>query len=165
MKHIKLSNRLQVLADLVKDGASIIDVGSDHGYLPVYLAQKDKCKRIIASDISPASLSAARRSAENFLLTEAITFLVMPGLDGITAAVVDTIVIAGMGGETIVGILQDAPWTNHWSINLILQPQSKRNILFRYLYDNGYDIIRNISVTDKRRQYTVIQAAGRSSKP
>jgi len=161
VKPIKLSIRLNTLADLIEDGAAVIDVGSDHGYLPVHLAQKGTSKRIIASDISAASLSAARRSADNFNLTEAITFLVVPGLDGINPTDVDTIVISGMGGETIVSILEDAPWVNHSGMNLILQPQSKRNILFRFLYDNEYEIIKTIPVTDKKKQYIIIQATGR----
>ena len=160
MKHIKLSTRLKALAELIKDGSSVIDVGSDHGYLPVHLAQNDTSKRIFASDISEASLSAAHRSAKLYNVTEAITFLVADGLHGINPTDVDTIVIAGMGGETIVGILQGATWTNCADMNLILQPQSKRNILFRYLYDNGYEIKKVIPVTDNRKHYTVISAGG-----
>ena len=161
MKRIKLSARLKALADLIEDGASIVDVGSDHGYLPVYLAQKGRSTQVFASDISAASLSAAHRSAKLYNVTEAINFFVTPGLDGIGPTDVDTIVIAGMGGKTIVSILQDATWTNCASISLILQPQSKRNILFRYLYDNSYEIVKVIPVADNGRHYTIIQAVGK----
>ncbi|MCL2425029.1 MAG: class I SAM-dependent methyltransferase [Oscillospiraceae bacterium] len=163
MKRVRLSARLQALADLIEDGASVIDVGSDHGLLPVHLAQKGIAKKIIASDISAASLSAARRSGTTYGVTDDISFFVTPGLDGIKPTDVDTIVIAGMGGETIVSILQDALWVNRLSMNLILQPQSKRNILFRYLYNNEYDILKIIPVTDNKKQYIVIQVRGKEA--
>ena len=157
MKYIRLSRRLQALADLVDTGTSVADIGADHGHLPVYLAQNRRAVRIIASDISAASLSAARRFAEEFNVTQSITFMVTPGLDGITSADVDTIVIAGMGGETILQILKNAHWTKSRSVKLILQPQSKIDLLCRFLYDNGYEIKETKSVVDKGKSYTVIR--------
>jgi tRNA (adenine22-N1)-methyltransferase len=156
MKSIKLSNRLQALADFVDIGVSVADIGADHGYLSVYLAQNNKAARIIASDISAASLSAARRFADEYNVTEAITFMVTPGLDGITAADADTIVIAGMGGETILQVLENAPWTKSEAVTLILQPQSKIDLLCRFLYDSGYEIKETKSVVDKGKSYTIL---------
>jgi len=157
---MKLTKRLQVIADFIEDGAAVADIGTDHGYLPVYLAQSGFCRKIIASDINASSLTAARRSAENADVTEAITFVVAPGLDGVAPMEVDTVVIAGLGGETIIGILKDAPWTKLRGINLILQPQSKIDILFRFLYDNEYEIRRIRSVLDKGRYYTAVLVTG-----
>ena len=156
MKYIKLSNRLRALADLIDNGAAVVDIGSDHGHLPVYLAQSRKTARIIASDISAASLSAARRFAKEYNVTESITFMVAPGLDAITASDVDTIVIAGLGGETILQILENAPWTKNGAVRLILQPQSKIDLLCRFLYNNGYEIKETKSVVDKGKSYTII---------
>jgi len=156
MKNIKLSNRLRALADLIDTGAAVADIGSDHGYLPVYLVQNCIAARIIASDISAASLSTARRFAKEYNVVQSITFMNTPGLDGITAADVDTIVIAGMGGETILQILENAPWTKNGSMKLILQPQSKIDLLCRFLYDNGYEIKETKSVVDKRKSYTIV---------
>ena len=141
-------------------GASVADIGTDHGHLPVYLAQKGTAGRIIASDISAASLSAAKRSAMDFDVSDAITFHVAPGLDGITPADVDTIVIAGLGGETIISILENAPWTKKHKVTLILQPQSKIDLLFRFLYDTGYEIKQTRSVLDKRKHYIIILVTG-----
>jgi len=156
MKYIQLTNRLRTLADLIDIGASVADIGADHGYLPIYLAQNSIAIRIIASDISAASLSAARRFAGEYNVTESITFMVTPGLNGITEADADTIVIAGMGGETILQILENAPWTKNKTVKLILQPQSKIDLLCRFLYDNGYEIKETKSVVDKGKSYTVI---------
>ena len=144
------------MVELIEIGATVADIGTDHGFLPVFLAQTGSTKRIIASDISAASLSAARRSAREFDVSEAITFLVAPGLDGVTPNEVDTVVIAGMGGETILGILKNAPWTKNHNVKLILQPQSKIDLLCRFLYDNGYEIKQTESIYEKGKYYTVI---------
>ena len=156
MKHIKLSDRLRVIAGLIENGSSVADIGTDHGYLPVYLAQTGISGRIIASDISSASLDAARRSAAKYGVTESITFLVAPGLDRIGLGDIDTVVIAGMGGENIVGILRDAPWTRCAEVKLILQPQSKRDVLFRFLYDSGYEISEIKYVIDNGKRYCIV---------
>jgi len=161
MKHIKLSKRLQAIADMIKYDAAVADIGTDHGYLPVFLAQTGRVKRIIASDVSKASLSTARRSAMEYNITEEITFRVVPGLDGITRADVDTVVIAGLGGETVVSILESAPWTKSHDVTLILQPQTKIALLCKFLYDNGYEIIQTKSVLEKRKHYTIILAGGK----
>ena len=157
MKYLKLSNRLRALADFVDIGAAVADIGTDHGYLSVYLVQNCSPTRIIASDISAASLSAARRFAGEYNVAESISFMVTPGLDGIAAADADTIVIAGMGGETILQILQNAPWTKSKAIKLILQPQSKIDLLCRFLYNNGYEIKETKSVLDKGKRYTIVR--------
>jgi len=160
MKIIKLSDRLKVLADLIEKGASVVDVGTDHGYLPVYLAQTGTVKSIIATDISPASLKAAQRTVRNNNLSDTVKLLVTSGLDGITDKDVDTIVISGMGGEMILYILENASWTNQANIRLILQPQSKLNTLCRFLYNNGYEFDNIKTVVDKKKNYIIIVCKG-----
>jgi len=160
MRSIKLPGRLGALADYIDKGSAVADIGTDHGYLPVYLAQTGLAERIIASDISAGSLDSARRSASRYKVAESIEFIVAPGLCGIVHSDVDTIVIAGLGGETIVDILKDAPWTKTQDIKLLLQPQSKIDVLCRFLYDNGYTIKDTKSVFDRKRRYTVIHASG-----
>ena len=153
---MKLSKRLQAIADFIEPGASVADIGTDHGYLPVYLALTGSTRRIIASDISASSLAAARRSADNADVTEVITFIVAPGLDGVAPTDVDTIVISGVGGETILSILKDAPWTKTREVRLILQPQSKIDLLLSFLYDNGYKIKETKAVLDRGKGYTIL---------
>ena len=160
---IKLSERLSVIASFINEGASVADVGTDHGFLPVYLAQSGMAKRIIASDISAGSLGAARRSAEKYGVTDKITFVTAPGLTGIGADDADTIVIAGMGGGTIAGILYDAPWTGNRDVRLILQPQTKVKELCEWLRESGY-IIRGAKLTrDNGRYYIVMLVKGGQS--
>ena len=155
---IKLSNRLQTIADIVEKDASVIDVATDHGHLPVYLALTGLARRIIASDMSAGSLEAAHRTAAKFGVTDKIKFIVAPGLAGIDEDDVETIVIAGVGGETILGILDDAPWTKRGK-KLVLQPQTKIETLRCWLKDAGYAIQEEKLVADKGRTYTVLIAS------
>ena len=135
------------------------DIGTDHGYLPVFLAQSGLARRIVASDSSAGSLGAARRSAAKRGVEGDITFIVAQGLDGVADMDIDTVVIAGMGGETISGILEDAPWTKS-GVRLILQPQTKLGHLEDFLRENGYVIREMIMTHDRGRDYTVLLAEG-----
>jgi len=157
---IKLPDRLKALVDYIEKMSAVADIGTDHGYLPVYLAQTGLARRIIASDISAGSLESALRSAARYNVAESIEFIVAPGLGGIIPSDVDTIVIAGLGGETIVDILKSASWTRTQNIKLLMQPQSKIDVLCRFLYDSGYTIKDIKSIPDRKRQYTVIHASG-----
>jgi len=163
-KQINLTSRLKVLAGLIESGSSVADIGTDHGYLPVYLAQTGVASRIIASDISPASLKTALKHAEIYGVADKITFTVTDGLEGVNETDVNTVVIAGVGGELIVNILSKAPWTCRSDINLILQPQSKIDFLFKFLYDENYSINQTFTVLDKKKSYTIAHVTGRECK-
>ena len=157
---VKLSNRLAAVAGYIEKGAAVVDVGTDHGFLPVYLAENDLARSIIASDMSAGSLAAARRSAAKYGVTDKLTFVVAPGLDSVDSSMADTIVIAGMGGETIAGILADAPWVSTPGVRLIAQPQTKAPELYSWLLGNGY-VLRDMKrVHDKGRNYTIIICQG-----
>jgi len=154
---IKLSKRLQAIADFVEPGSAVADIGTDHGFLPVYLVQQGIASRVFASDISAGSLGAAKRSAEKYDVTDKVIFIHAPGLTGIGEDEIDTVVIAGVGGETIVGILEETPWTKNGK-KLILQPQTKKEVLTDYLSENGYAISATEAVRDKHRDYLVLVA-------
>ena len=160
MKLIKLPERLKVIAGFIADGAAVVDVGSDHGLLPTYLALKGTCRRLIASDISAGSLSAARSNAKIYGVSNEIEFMVADGLSSISIGTVDTIVISGLGGETIRDILLGSPWAMGPGINLILQPQSKIDVLCNFLYNSSCQIGKTQVVVDRGRQYTVIICSG-----
>jgi len=160
---IKLPERLMVIAGYIEKDAAVADIGTDHGFLPAYLAQNKLARRIIASDISAGSLDSARRTAEKFGVTKMISFAVAPGLEGLDEKTADTVVIAGVGGETIAGILRDAPWTREHGVSLILQPQSKTGELCLWLRKSGY-IIRNAKLAfDSGRIYVIMLIRGGDS--
>ena len=164
-KKLILQPRLQALADLVSHGARIADVGTDHGYLPVYLLQEKKIAFAIASDINTEPLEHARRTAKEYGITENIDFRLCGGLDLICCEEVDTVIIAGMGGETIAAILSSATWLLKSDITLLLQPMSKQEFLRGWLVDNGYFFAEEHLVWDKEVLYPIFSVkAGESKK-
>ena len=155
---MRLSNRLGAVAAFIEEGAAVADVGTDHGLLPVYLALNGLARRIIASDISAGSLLAARRSASRYGVGDMVTFIAAPGLAGVRESDVDTVVIAGVGGETIIDILSGAPWLKPCGVKLILQPQTKIGELCGWMRDNGYIILDAALALDKGRFYVAMLA-------
>ena len=147
-------------------GRRIADVGTDHGYLPIYLLQNRRIDFAIASDIGREPLAHAVRSAEEYGITQGVDFRLCAGLDAIAPHEVDTIVIAGMGGETIAQILDAAPWTRGGAHTLLLQPMTKQPLLRRYLWEHGYTVTRERLVLDKGTIYPLIEArAGMMNEP
>jgi len=162
-KSIKLSDRLQAIADYIENGAVVIDIGTDHGFLPVYLVQNGLADRVIASDISMGSLESARGSARKHGVSDMITFTIASGLSGVDESMVDTVVVAGLGGESIAGILAEAPWTKSRGIRLVLQPQSKTGELCSFLRDSGYTLKGAKLTLDNDRIYVVLLVNGGGS--
>jgi len=157
---IKLPERLKTIAGFIEDGAAVADIGTDHGLLPVFLAQNGLARSIIASDISMDSLDSARGLANKHGVSNLIAFSLGSGLTGLDASMADTIVIAGLGGETIAAIISSAPWTRVWDIRLILQPQSKSRELCEYLRETGYSLSGARLALDNGRLYVVMLVSG-----
>ena len=105
----KLPPRLAAIAALVPDGARLADIGTDHALLPIRLLLDGKIQSAIAADIRPGPLSRAKENACAAMVTN-LSCVLCDGLTGISPDSVDTVVIAGMGGENIAGILRAAPW-------------------------------------------------------
>ena len=158
----KLPPRLMKIAGYIDSGAAVADVGTDHGLLPAYLAQNGSARSVTATDISAGSLRSALRAAEKYGVADKITFFVADGLAGVSDDEIDTIVAAGVGGETIIHILESAPWTRKPGTKLILQPQTKIDKLCLWLRENGY-AVRDVALTrDKGRTYSIVLAEGRT---
>ncbi len=158
MKTIKLTKRLSAIVRYVKSGSTVIDVGTDHGYIPVFLAQNGIADRMIASDVRRGPLRSAMKSAEEYGVSDKIEFVLADGLSGIGEFDADTVIIAGMGGETIIKILNAAPWTCHERVELILQPQSKLSELNVWLAGRGYAVTDGELVEDDGKLYVVLCA-------
>lgn len=152
---IHLSHRLQTIADLVPADSRVIDVGTDHAMIPVWLAQTGRAKHVWASDIRVGPLQSARRLIDETDTGEVVDTRLTDGLQGFGPADGDTVIIAGMGGETMVSILSAAPWTNNGTL-LILEPQSKQALLRRWLLENGYAILKEALVKDAGRIYPIL---------
>ena len=139
MEKIKLTERMQAVAQLGGKSRFAVDVGTDHGYLAVWLVQNGRAERVTATDIRPGPLSSARAAVERCGLGGRIRLELCNGLDFEGADEADTVYAAGMGGETIEGILRRAPWTKDGA-RLVLQPQSKLDELCLWLRISGYGI-------------------------
>ena len=158
-KQLELTPRLQRLADWVRPGAAIADVGTDHAYLPVWLVLHGRTRSAIASDLRSGPLSRARETGRLYDVEGRIEFRLCPGLDAVAPEEADTILIAGMGGETIASILAAAPWTADGHHTLLLQPMSHADGLRTFLQDHGYAIRRESLVLDRGTLYPVMEAA------
>ncbi len=136
---VPIGGRLLCCAQLVSPGALVYDVGCDHGYLGIYLLQQGIARHVLASDLRPKPLQRARENAAAYGCTD-IAFCCCPGLRQMDGTEGDTVVIAGMGGDSIARILGDCPWIQSPRYTLILQPQSSGNDLRRYLGNAGFCI-------------------------
>ena len=153
----KLTPRLCAAARLC-GGDFIADVGTDHGFLPIYLVQSGKAARAIASDIRPEPLANARENIKKYELTDAVETVLTNGLCGLEKYPLTDIVIAGMGGMNIIGILEAAPFVRERGIRLVLQPMQNICELSSFLADNGYEITAEEPVVDGGKAYRVIAA-------
>lgn len=156
-KLLHLQPRLRCLAELVPQRARLADIGTDHGYIPVYLLQRGRIDRAIAADIGAEPLAHARRTAQQYGLEERVELRLCDGLTGIGEEETDCILIAGMGGETIISILQGAAWLHRGDYRLLLQPQSRQELLRIWLAEHGFRILREHFVRDKGTLYNVME--------
>lgn len=156
---MQLQPRLALLAEMVPRNCRLADVGTDHGYLPVYLMQQGHIAGAIAADIVEGPLEHARRTAEEYGV-EGIAFRLCDGLSGIAPEEADTVVVAGMGGETIIAILEAAPWTASGQHTLLLQPMTKATDLRRWLGVSGFTFTEERLVWDKGYLYPVLRVTG-----
>lgn len=155
---VNLSKRLRCIADYIDSGSRVADVGTDHGYIPAWLIQNGICERVIASDIKAGPLQTAVNTAKSAGVEENIDFRLCSGLDAYSAGEVDQVIMAGMGGETLISILEAKPWTREKK--LIMQPQSKIPELRSWLRENGYVILDAQLVYDAGRIYLVWLVTG-----
>lgn len=155
-RHIELTPRLRMVADLVPAGARLADVGTDHAYLPAALVLEGKIPAAIAADLRQGPLGRARATVRDCGLFGKIAFRLCDGLSGIGPGEIDAAVIAGMGGETIAGILAAAPWTREWDIPLVLQPMSSMPDLRAWLGENGYWIVTERLAREGELLYTAL---------
>lgn len=152
-----LSPRLEKVASLVPKGAKIADVGTDHAYLPIYLIQSGIAQSAVATDIHKGPIEAANSNIKAAGVGGIKTIL----CDGLTAVLpheVDTVIIAGMGGDTIAHVLSEAEWLKSEDKLLILQPMSSADSARVYLAQNGYKVEKEVCVEDAGRVYPVMTA-------
>lgn len=155
---MNLDKRLSAVAALLRDGKRLADIGTDHAYLPVAQVAAGKCPAAIASDIGQGPLEAARHTVTAAGMQDAIDLRLGDGLATVAPHEAEDIAIAGMGGETIVAILQAASWIKDPALRLVLQPMTRAEELRRWLLTNGFTIVEEHLVEDGRHLYPVLAA-------
>lgn len=153
-----LSLRLKLIASLVPKGARVCDIGTDHALLPIYLIENNIAEFVIATDIRPLPLENAKRNVAASGLT-GIELRLCDGLSAVKKDEVDTVIIAGIGGEVISGIISRAALIRNQPYPLlILQPTTSAESLRRYLYENGFEIKTETALKENGKLYSVITA-------
>lgn len=152
---IKLSKRLLSIANLVEDNSKVVDIGCDHGLVSIYLAMTKPNISIIASDINQNALDNAIKNINKYHLEDKIQTRISNGLDNINEEV-DTIIISGMGGHTIVDILNNNYQKLNKVNNLIIQSNNDIEYVRRKIVKLGYYISKEELILDKNIYYTII---------
>lgn len=155
---MELSTRLYTMAKFVPQGSKVVDVGTDHGYIPIYLSQNKIVKSCIASDINKGPLQNAAKHMAKYNINN-IELRQGNGLQKITLTDErDTIIIGGMGGYLIIDILKNAEEIVKGANHLILQPQNNIGEVRKYVHQIGFKIQEEEFITDEGKYYTVIYA-------
>ncbi|HIU10836.1 MAG TPA: SAM-dependent methyltransferase [Candidatus Avidehalobacter gallistercoris] len=155
---IKLSNRLQAVARQIPAGRRVADIGTDHGYLPVFLAVNDISPQIIASDLGKGPLAQAEQLVGLLSLENQISCRLGDGLSVLVPGEADVICIAGMGGMAITEIIAEGMVQAKAAGRLVLQPQRNVAAVRRFLADNGFRIVAEDLAEDDGFYYEIIAA-------
>ncbi len=160
---LPMSNRLLTVAGFIRKGDRVADIGCDHGYLGIHLLTNGIAAHMIESDVAEGPLDSARRNARKFHTENATTFCLSDGAKDIPRNF-DVLVCAGMGADTIMSILSASPWLKE-GYRLILQCQSKRPELRRWLNVEGWRITRETLAQDGKFIYTVMEVIHEPGQP
>ncbi len=161
---LPLSDRLLACAGFVAPGDQVADVGCDHGYLGIHLLINSIAASVIASDVNEGPLRSAIRNSEKYGVRDKMTFYLSDGVRNIPRDF-NVLVCAGMGADTMVSILEAAPWLKCDRYRLILQCQSKTPMLRRYLSEQGWRITEETVLRDGRFLYTVMEVYWQPEHP
>ena len=155
---MKLTDRLLKIASLVTEGKKVADIGTDHGYIPVYLLNQGKVPYAILADVNRGPLENARGEVRHNKLLDKVDLRLGSGIEVLEKGEVDEVIIAGMGGIFISELLEAKLEVAHSVDKLILQPMQAQNELRKYLLNNGFEILDEVLVKEDFRIYEIIIA-------
>lgn len=154
----ELGERLLCAASMVRCRTKIVDIGTDHAYLPAYLVRKGLADSVLACDIGIMPLENARKTVEGYGLSDKISLRVSDGLKEVSPKEADEITVCGMGGTLMADILSQAPWIKREGMHLILQPMTHSEDVRYWLCKNGFKITEEKHIIDNNRVYCCISA-------
>lgn len=162
----KLSVRLETVARFVPLGSKLADIGSDHAYLPCYLAKKGVITFAVAGEVVSGPFESAQRKVHAENLTEMISVRLGDGLDVLELGDVDCITIAGMGGALITSILETGKGKLGTIKRLILQPNISSVTIRKWLLENNWELIAEEIIEEEGKIYEILVAEqGNPLKP
>lgn len=161
---INISNRLLECAKRVSKNSKIVDIGSDHAYLPIYLCANGIVNYAIACDINAGPLGVSKKNIKKYNLENSIFARLSNGLEDIKDTEVDEVIIAGMGGNLISNILNKSLKQNKKFKKYILQPVQYELNLREYLCDFGFEITYENIIESDKKIYVVIEAVYKNKR-
>ena len=154
---MELSKRLQAVADLVGDGLTVADVGTDHGYIPIYLIESGKCEYAFAMDVNQGPLLRAKEHIAERGLEMQIETRLSDGVKHLNDGECDAVVIAGMGGALTIKIMEEGKQIFKNLTEFVLQPQSELHKVRAYLLEQGYSIVAEDMVQEDGKFYPMMK--------
>ncbi len=155
---MNLSKRLTAVAGLITKGNSIADIGTDHGYIPIYMAQNGFTAKALAMDVNEGPLERAAENINRYNVDKIVSTRLSDGLAKLNEGETDTIVIAGMGGLLTIKILSSHMHVAKSSKELILSPHSDVSLVRRFLAENNFCIVDEVMVFEEEKFYFVMKA-------
>lgn len=152
---ITLTERLRTIADMVDQGSRLADIGTDHGFIPIYLLTMGKIQYAVASDVHIGPLDKARENTLKYGVGEKMRLCRADGMEGLRQDEVDAVVIAGMGGELICRILDRVPQSVK---TLILQPMTDLENVRKKVHQIGFTLVREKIAREENKFYIVMKA-------
>ncbi|NGT77800.1 tRNA (adenine(22)-N(1))-methyltransferase [Clostridium perfringens] len=154
---MELSKRLKRIAEHVDKCESVADIGTDHGYIPIYLVKEGICKKAIASDINKGPIEKAKVNVAFEGVSNKVKCLLGTGLNPLKVGEVNGVILAGMGGNLTRDILlADMDKVKKYDF-IILQPAQNPEVLREFLYKNDYEIIDEDLIKDEGRFYELFK--------
>ena len=150
-----LSKRMKCLANMVTPGKRVADIGCDHALVSIYLVEEGISPKVLAMDIGEGPLEAAKANIEKYGLSESIETRLSDGMKELDEGETDGAVIAGMGGITIIGILEDGLHNIINGYELVLSPQSEISEVRAFLRTHGIKIIDEEMILEDDKYYNI----------
>ena len=153
---MKLSNRLEMVVSFVKPGESAADVGTDHGHVPVELVRRGIVKHAYAMDVRKGPLSKAEENIKAAGMKEKIETRLSDGVQKLSAGEAESVIIAGMGGELVIHIMEDGRHVWDTVEQWVLSPHSELHKVREWLEKNGFSIVKEDMIFEEGKFYTVM---------
>lgn len=156
---MELSKRLSAVAALVNSCHTMADIGTDHGYIPIYLVEQKKVCRAIAMDIGRGPLQRAKEHVKLHCLDEYIELRLSDGARGLAKGEVEEVVLAGMGGRLMMKIIGDSKELFHDLHGFVIQPQSEYGFVRHFLEENHFTILKEDMVKEDGKYYPMMRVS------